>query len=212
MHAKREVWEKSVAKDWTGSRFGPWVLSLEFCSLSRCFSMNLWFRDQLVTGDEKEREFPKGARCERVVQFWRPCRGLTHLERCVRSSRDNQHMACRDGDSFRPRRAILVRRRPREIELKMLGGFSKSYFTKIKISRDPVDRFWWKAVRFELKVCSFRFWKRELPENFSRKDWTGSRFRKWSNFRSAIEKTKGIVFWAALPGAQALTGFRPQRK
>ena len=29
---------------------------------------------------------------------------------------------------------------------------------------------------------------------------------------SAIAKIKGIVFWVALPGAQALTGFRLQRK
>ena len=83
---------------------------------------------------------------------------------------------------------------------------------KTKISRDPVDRFSWEAVRFEFRVCSFRFWKRELPENFSREDWTGQRFGKCSDFWSANAKIKGIVFWAALPGAQALTGFRSQRK
>ena len=31
-------------------------------------------------------------------------------------------------------------------------------------------------------------------------------------FLSAIAKIKGIVFWAALPGAQARKGFRWQRK
>ena len=94
----------------------------------------------------------------------------------------------------------------------MLREFSENIFTKLKISRDPVDRFWWKAVRFELKVCSFRFWKRELPENLCREDWTGSRFGKCSDFWSIIAKIKGILFLAALPGAQALTCFRPHLK
>ena len=35
---------------------------------------------------------------------------------------------------------------------------------------------------------------------------------KCSDFWSAIAKIKGIVFWAVLPGAQALTGFRSQQK
>ena len=39
----------------------------------------------------------------------------------------------------------------------MLGGFSENIFTKIKISRDPVDRFWRETVRFKINVYSFRF-------------------------------------------------------
>ena len=39
-----------------------------------------------------------------------------------------------------------------------------------------------------------------------------SRFGKCSDFWSAIAKIKGIVFWAALPGAQARKGFSPATK
>ena len=135
---KREGPENLFQKDWTGPRSGLLMLSLEFCSLSRRFSMVSWIRDHLVSGDKNEPDFQKNARCGRVVQFWRPCRGLTHLERCVRPRKCKYHMACRDGDSFRPRRAIRYRTGPRKIEEKMLGGFSKNNFTKMRISRDPV--------------------------------------------------------------------------
>ena len=74
---QREVPENLIRKDWTSLRSDHWTLSLVFCSLSRCFSMFSRFRDHLVTGEENWSDFRKNARCEAVVQFWRPCRGLT---------------------------------------------------------------------------------------------------------------------------------------
>ena len=79
-------------------------------------------------------------------------------------------MACTDVQG------IFYRTSAGQIVARMASGFSQNIFTKTKISRDPVDRFWWKAVRFELRVHSFRFWKRELSENFLHKDWGSSRF------------------------------------
>ena len=40
--------------------------------------------------------------------------------------------------AFSSRREILYRTKPGQIVAKMLGGFSGNYYTKMKISRDPV--------------------------------------------------------------------------
>ena len=59
---------------------------------------------------------------------------------------------------------------------KMLGGFSENYFTKMMISRDPVDRFCREVVKLEINACSLRSREREVWENFSRGERPGSRF------------------------------------
>ena len=74
------------------------------------------------------------------------------------------------------RRARLYSTNSGQIVAKMLGGFSENYFTKMMISRDPVDRFCWEAVNIEINVCSFRSCEREVWESFSRGEWPGSRF------------------------------------
>ena len=64
----------------------------------------------------------------------------------------------------------------------MASGFYENIFTKnVNISRScrPILV---KSCQIRFKVYSFRFWKRELPENFSRKDWTRSRFGTWRVF------------------------------
>ena len=58
----------------------------------------------------------------------------------------------------------------------MLGAFSDNYFTKMMISRDPVDRFCWEVVKMEVNACSLRSCEREVWENCSRGEWPSSRF------------------------------------
>ena len=67
--------------------------------------------------------------------FWAAPPGAQTLTGFRPKRKEISHMACTDGQ------AVFYRTKPGQIEAKMLGGFSKNNFTKIKISRDPVDRF-----------------------------------------------------------------------
>ena len=127
-------------------------------------------RSSMLT--ENERNFWKSDVCELQIEFQRPCRGLSPGKGFAPNLRIRD-MACRDVQ------AILYSTKLGQIVANMLGWYSKNNFTKMKISRDPVDGFCWKAVRFKIKACSFRFWKREVLENFSREDWTRLRSGTW---------------------------------
>ena len=102
--------------------------------------------------------------------FGRPRRGLKPWRVFAPKRKEISHMACTDGQ------AVLYRTKPGQIVAKMLGGFSGNYFTKMKISRDPVDRFSREAVRFKINACSFRFWKREVQENSAARERVVLRF------------------------------------
>ena len=59
----------------------------------------------------------------------------------LRPQNDESCIACRDGDAFFCRTAILYRTIPGQIERKVLGGYQENIFTKMMISRSPVVRF-----------------------------------------------------------------------
>ena len=107
-------------------------------------------------------------------------------------------------------------------------AFGKNVFSKDglqKISRDPVVRFCWEASKMEISVFRFGWCKREVWENFSRREWPRLRsgvmilslefwFARstfflllrsgpvWPKFRITYMKIEAFLIWAALPGAQ----------
>ena len=84
--------------------------------------------------------------------------------------------------AFLCRQAVFYRTTPGEIVPKMVGGFSENYFTKMKISQDPVVRSWRKPHRIEIIAQGFGFWKREVQENSTAWDRPPSRSAKMMIF------------------------------
>ena len=83
---------------------------------------------------------------------------------------------------------------------KVIGAFSKNIFTKMKISRAPVDRFCWEASNLELFACRFRFWRREVWENSVARERAVYGLAKWTKFWEKCPLVRrSSIFWA-LPG------------
>ena len=59
----------------------------------------------------------------------------------LRPQQKRLHMACRDGDGFRTRRAILYSTKLGQIVAKRANGGCENYFTKMTISRPILGRF-----------------------------------------------------------------------
>ena len=77
---------------------------------------------------------------------------------------------------------------PGQIVAELLGEIRENIFTKMKISRDPVQGFRSEAVRIEIGTCSLRSCKREVWENFSRRDRPSSRWLVETEISSVLEE------------------------
>ena len=82
------------------------------------------------------RNFRKSDVCERQVEFWRPCRGLSPGKGFAPNS---STWLVETEISSVLEEQYFIAHTPVQIVAKMLGGFSKNIFTKMKISPDPVD-------------------------------------------------------------------------
>ena len=86
----------------------------------------------------------------RVIQVHRKTGAKTVVKKCKKNEEKNKDIACTDVLVIWlveteivsvSRRAILYSTNARQIVARMASGFSKNIFTKMQISRDPVDRF-----------------------------------------------------------------------
>ena len=81
------------------------------------------------------RNFRKSDVCERQVEFWRPCRGLSPGQGFAPNS---STWLVETEISSVLEEQYFIAHTPVQIVAKMLGENRENIFTKMKISRDPV--------------------------------------------------------------------------
>ena len=87
---------------------------------------------------EKWSKFSKSDVCERQVEFWRPCRGLSPGKGFAPNS---STWLVETEISSVLEEQYFIAHTPVQILAKMLGENLENIFTKMKISHDPVVRF-----------------------------------------------------------------------
>ena len=111
----------------------------------------------------------------------------------------------RNAPSLRAPRAetrLTVYRALRSVA-KVACAFSKNIFSKMKISRDPVDIFCWEASNLEFFACRFRFWRRDVWENSVARERALYGLAKWTKFLEKCLLVRYSSIFRALPGAHA---------
>ena len=130
----------------------------------------------------------------------------------VLRSTNVQHMACRDGDGFRTRRAILYSTKLGQIVAKRANGFCENYFTKIKISRPILGRFCWELYQLKLRGRGLRFWEREVQEKSVAREQGDLRSAKCTKLLSCrFVCWHFLKFWRPCGGLSTWKGDSPPR-